>query len=141
MNPVLRLTTLAILGAFFAFELEAQEDPPAPLPLNEAVQKMTFPDGFKVTLFAGEPDVVQPIAMTTDERGRLWVIECLSYPSWTNNVSEDRVVIFEDTNGDGKYDKTTLVADWMVATSPTPKANLLPRIEVPKSAAAPLTSA
>jgi putative membrane-bound dehydrogenase-like protein len=84
--------------------MNAQEDPPAPVPVNEAAQKMTVPDGFKVTLFAGEPDLVQPIAMTTDERGRLWVIECLSYPSWTNKVSEDRVVIFEDTNGDGKFD-------------------------------------
>lgn len=85
-----------------------EQDPPAPVALAEAVGKMSFPEGFKVTLFAGEPDVVQPIAMTTDERGRLWVIECLSYPSWTNGVSEDRVVIFEDKDGDGKFDSKTV---------------------------------
>ena len=41
---------------------------------------MTVPPGFKVTLFAGEPDVVQPIAMAIDDRGRLWVAEAYSYP-------------------------------------------------------------
>src|ERR1044071_2974626 len=97
---------LSVCGAIFlnTAGTHAQEDPPAPVPLSQAVGKMTFPEGFKVTLFAGEPGLVQPIAMTTDDRGRLWVIECLSYPSWTNSVSEDRVVIYEDKDGDGKFD-------------------------------------
>jgi hypothetical protein len=46
----------------------------------EAAQAMTVPEGFAVTLFAGEPDVVQPIAFTFDDRGRLWVAEAYSYP-------------------------------------------------------------
>ena len=41
---------------------------------------MTVPEGFRVTLFAGEPDVVQPIAFAIDDRGRLWVAEAYSYP-------------------------------------------------------------
>ena len=41
---------------------------------------MTLPDGFRATLFAGEPDVVQPIAMCLDDRGRLWVAEAMVYP-------------------------------------------------------------
>ena len=41
---------------------------------------MTVPEGFKVTLFAGEPDVHQPIALCLDDRGRLWVAEAYSYP-------------------------------------------------------------
>jgi putative membrane-bound dehydrogenase-like protein len=67
---------------------------------------MTVPDGFRVTLFAGEPDVVQPIAMATDERGRLWVVESLTYPTWIakNAAGSDRVTIFEDGNGDGRFD-------------------------------------
>src|SRR5262245_852751 len=56
--------------------------PDAPIPAREAPLRMTVPDGFKVTLFAGEPDVVQPIAFTFDDRGRLWVVECMSYPKW-----------------------------------------------------------
>ena len=48
---------------------------------EEAARAMTVPPGFQVTLFAGEPDVVQPIAMAIDDRGRLWVAEAYSYPS------------------------------------------------------------
>ncbi|MEX2138382.1 MAG: hypothetical protein WD894_03925, partial [Pirellulales bacterium] len=50
----------------------------APLPPAEALKRITVPDGFKVTLFAHEPDIRQPIAMTFDDRGRLWVCECYS---------------------------------------------------------------
>src|SRR5262249_7766723 len=46
----------------------------------DAAAAMTVPDGFSVKLFAGEPDVVQPIAFTFDDRGRLWVVEAYSYP-------------------------------------------------------------
>src|SRR5882724_4600166 len=84
----------------------------APIPPDKAAGKMTVPDGFKVTLFAGEPDVVQPIAFTFDDRGRLWVVECLSYPNWTKaGTGHDRVVIFEDTAGDGTFDKKTVFYD------------------------------
>src|SRR5436309_11516586 len=87
-------------------------DAPRPLPANEAAQRMTLPAGFRATLFAGEPDVVQPIAMTTDDRGRLWVVECLSYPDWTKErEGTDRVLIFEDTDGDGRFDKRTVFWD------------------------------
>src|SRR5262245_2544788 len=83
-----------------------------PLPPGEAAGHMTLPDGFHATLFAGEPDVVQPIAMTTDDRGRLWVVECLSYPTWSKNgKGEDRVIILEDTDGDGRFDKKTVFLD------------------------------
>ena len=41
---------------------------------------MTVPEGFTVTLFAGEPDVHQPIAFCIDDRGRLWVAEAYGYP-------------------------------------------------------------
>ena len=43
---------------------------------------MKLPEGFSVSLFAAEPDVVQPIAMTIDPKGRLWVVENYSYPVW-----------------------------------------------------------
>src|SRR5688500_4162852 len=73
----------------------------APAPKGEAARRMTMPEGFSATLFAGEPDVVQPIAFTTDDRGRLWVVEGLSYPKWHKEgaTGNDRVVILEDTNG------------------------------------------
>src|SRR6201982_3380703 len=74
----------------------------APLPANKDAPHMTLPDGFHATLFAGEPDVVQPIAFTFDDRGRLWVVECLSYPKWrTDGNGKDRADVLEDTDGDG----------------------------------------
>lgn len=82
----------------------------APEPLKTAASKMTVPEGFQVTLFAGEPDVVQPIAMTTDDRGRLWVVECLSYPQWREEAT-DRVLIFEDRDNDGRFDSRTVFWD------------------------------
>ncbi len=83
-----------------------------PIPAKEAAGKMTLPKGFQATLFAGEPDIVQPIAFTFDTRGRMWVVECLSYPKWSQDgTGHDRVTILEDTDGDGKYDKKTVVID------------------------------
>jgi putative membrane-bound dehydrogenase-like protein len=83
-----------------------------PIPPKEAPGKMTVPPGFQVTLFAGEPDIVQPIAFTFDDRGRMWVVECLSYPNWSRDgTGKDRVVILEDTNGDGTHDRRTVFLD------------------------------
>src|SRR5690606_41888125 len=75
-----------------------------------AAAAMTAPDGFNVTLFAGEPDVHQPIAFTIDERGRLWVVENLSYPNWSP-YGNDRIAILEDTDGDGRFDTRTVFFD------------------------------
>jgi putative membrane-bound dehydrogenase-like protein len=70
---------------------------------------MTVPEPFTVTLFAGEPDVMQPIAFCLDDRGRLWVAEAYSYPvRRPDNQAKDRILIFEDTDGDGKFDKRTV---------------------------------
>ena len=91
----------------------------APFTPEEAPGKMTVPEGFKVTLFAGEPDVVQPMGFTFDDRGRLWVVECLSYPKWLAPGQEgrDRIVIFEDADGDGKFDSKKVFADKLANVS------------------------
>jgi putative membrane-bound dehydrogenase-like protein len=80
---------------------------------EEAAKAMTLPEGFNVTLFAGEPDVHQPIAMALDDRGRVWIAENDSYPIWRppQEGGKCRVVVFEDTDGDGKFDKKTLFID------------------------------
>ncbi|QDV25603.1 PVC-type heme-binding CxxCH protein [Aureliella helgolandensis] len=92
-----------------AAELDKRDEP---LPVTVAAESMSPPDGFQVSLFAGEPDVVQPIAMTFDRRGRMWVVECLSYPQWTDDgTGHDRVTILEDTDGDGRHDKRTVFLD------------------------------
>jgi putative membrane-bound dehydrogenase-like protein len=83
------------------------EDPKnVPLPPQEALKLLRVPEGFQATLFAGEPSVAQPISMSFDERGRLWVGECYSYESsagpWNQPV-RDRILIFEDKGGDGRF--------------------------------------
>jgi putative membrane-bound dehydrogenase-like protein len=64
-------------------------------------------------LFAAEPDVVNPVAMTWDERGRLWVLELYEYPRGTakGERGRDRIKILEDTDADGRADKVTVFAD------------------------------
>src|SRR6185312_5652573 len=81
----------------------------AGLPPVKAAQAMTVPEGFEVKLFAGEPDVRQPIAMCLDDRGRVWVAEAYSYPiRRPDKEAKDRMLIFEDTDGDGVFDKRTV---------------------------------
>jgi putative membrane-bound dehydrogenase-like protein len=76
---------------------------------EEAVKIMTLPPGFKAQLFAGEPDVKQPIAFAIDDRGRIWVAEGYTYPQRApEGQGKDRILVFEDTNGDGKFDKRTV---------------------------------
>jgi putative membrane-bound dehydrogenase-like protein len=82
----------------------------APVSLKEAPGRMTLPPGFNITLFAGEPDVRQPIAFAIDDRGRLWVAECYSYPNWQKE-GRDRILILEDQDGDGRFDRRSVFWD------------------------------
>jgi len=77
---------------------------------EDAARAMSLPPGFRATPFAGEPAVHQPIAFTIDERGRLWVVENYSYPYWSP-YGRDRVVILEDTDGDGRHDTSKVFYD------------------------------
>lgn len=72
---------------------------------QEAAKAMMPPKGFKVTLAAAEPDIIRPISFTIDSRGRLWVVEGHTYPvPAAEGQGRDRILIFEDTNGDGTLD-------------------------------------
>ena len=83
------------------------EKPFTPL---EAAKTMQVPKGFNVTLFAGEPDIKQPIAFCIDDRGRLWVAEANNYPD-KNAGKKDRIIILDDTDGDGRHDKRIVFYD------------------------------
>ncbi|GAB5518109.1 MAG: hypothetical protein RhofKO_03600 [Rhodothermales bacterium] len=78
-----------------------------PLDGAQTLDYLTAPDGFEVQLFAAEPNIINPIALTWDERGRLWVVESTNYPH--DHVGEetgtDRITICEDTDGDGTADR------------------------------------
>src|SRR5262245_36779295 len=110
---VLFLLPSALLGQKeFGFDNTKPSGQPYLKP-EESVRRMKGADGFEVKLFAAEPMVVNPIAMTVDERGRVWVIECFEYPSRTakGKMPRDRIVILEDTDGDGVADKRTVFAE------------------------------
>ncbi|WP_197167658.1 PVC-type heme-binding CxxCH protein [Neorhodopirellula pilleata] len=84
----------------------------SPLSPNEAIQQLTVPPGFEITLAAAEPEVQQPIAITYDDRGRLWVAESYSYNgSKFTDEPHDRILIFEDTTGNGVLDRRTVFCD------------------------------
>ncbi len=79
--------------------------PNAGLSGPEAVKAMEVPDGFTVRLAAAEPAIIRPIAFTLDHRGRLWVVEAHTYPVRAEgNKGKDRILIFEDTDGNGTLD-------------------------------------
>ncbi|RTE53099.1 dehydrogenase [Arenibacter aquaticus] len=85
-----------------------------PLSPEESEKLIQVPAGFKLELFASEPDIINPIAMNWDEKGRLWVIETVDYPNTVRDdkgMGDDRIKICEDTDGDGKADKFTIFAD------------------------------
>ncbi len=96
-------------------QVSGQHAPAAtpPLPAAEAQKKFTVPEGFEVRLFATEPEVVNPVAMTWDDRGRLWVVELYEYPlgAKPGEKPRDRIKILEDVDADGRADKITVFAD------------------------------
>jgi putative membrane-bound dehydrogenase-like protein len=117
----MRLLMLGILGyavtcqsvlAQEEFVPRRQEKPPGPaLSPQDAIAKMTVPEGFSVELVASEPDIQNPVAMTFDERGRIWITESFEYPRLEAGPGRDRVKVLEDTDGDGVTDKVTIFAE------------------------------
>ena len=113
------LPALILAGALCA-------DDQAPAPFNtqeitipflkpaEALKAIAVPKGFRVQLAAAEPMVQQPIDMAWDTRGRLWVAECYTYAERETNFEKklkDRIIILEDTDHDGVFDKRKIFWD------------------------------
>ncbi len=82
---------------------------------KEAMKTFTLPEGYKIELFASEvefPDLKKPVQMAFDAKGRLFVTTMPSYPMYLpGRPVNDKILVFEDTNGDGKADKQTVFAD------------------------------
>ena len=85
--------------------VDTQDPRDVPLAPQESLKRIVVPDGFQVTLFAGEPNLRRPIAFDFDDRGRLWVVENYSHPKWRQEAASDRVLIFEDADHDGRFDR------------------------------------
>ena len=126
LRPAVALLVGGLYLLLSSLASEAAESPDFPklfntqeesIPLlkpEEALKRIELPPGFQATLFAAEPDVQQPIAMTTDSRGRLWVAENYTYSENAVNFHpnlRDRVVILEDRDHDGRFDHRTVFWD------------------------------
>lgn len=79
---------------------------------EKTVAQMYVPEGFRVDLVVGEPDLHQPVAFAWDDRGRIWVVEAYSYPT-KRPVGQglDKIVILEDRDGDGRFESRTVFAE------------------------------
>ncbi|WP_395745072.1 PVC-type heme-binding CxxCH protein [Prosthecobacter sp.] len=140
MRPLLSLSLCLISLNLFAAGKELEGERAAattvcPTP-EEARAKMSVPEGYEVRCFAHEPMVQNPVAMTWDHRGRLWVVEAYEYPEGTPlpvdqrpfggeakddqyhpmpklgaKIPRDRVIILEDTDNDGTADKRTVFVE------------------------------
>lgn len=85
-------------------------------PGDEVIKNLKLMEGFRIELFASErefPDLRNPVQMSFDNRGRLWVSVMPTYPHWRpgDPPPDDKILIFEDTNADGRADRQTVFAD------------------------------
>ncbi len=83
---------------------------------KEALSKLKVAPGYKIEMFASEkefPDLVKPNQLSFDNKGRLWLTTMPTYPAWKpgDKKPNDKIIILEDTNGDGKADKSTIFAE------------------------------
>ncbi len=106
----------------------AKHEVPLEIPkpdIEAELKAFKLAEGFQIAPFAINPKVANPVSITWDERGRMWVGGSMSYPHLRpGQVPNDRIVILEDTDGDFKADKSTIFAEGLLvphAVYPTDK--------------------
>src|SRR5881397_706657 len=110
-NTFILLYALAFPAAVFA---QANATVPDPDPEQERKSFIVAP-GFEVNLFAADPLLAKPIQMHFDPQGRLWVATSEVYPQIKpGQVANDKIIILEDADGDGRAEKTTVFADGLL---------------------------
>ncbi|MCA8987300.1 MAG: HEAT repeat domain-containing protein [Planctomycetaceae bacterium] len=114
MQRLIRLAFILMLLCWCSPELRAQRGLTEVPDTNPAMEKASFQvaDGFEVNLFASDPMIAKPIQMNWDSKGRLWVATSETYPHVKpGEKANDKVMILEDTDGDGVVDRSTEFAD------------------------------
>lgn len=109
MNVILML--IVLLANLPAYGQNALRDIPSSDPQDQ-MDRFQVADGFEVNLFATDPMVVKPIQMNWDAQGRLWVVSSTIYPHLRpGETANDKILVIEDTDRDGKADKSTVFAE------------------------------
>ncbi len=89
-----------------------------PLDPNDAMQLIDLPEGFSLELVASEPQISEPVALTWDGNGRMYVVEMRGYMQSIDGAGAKdpvgRISLLEDTNGDGNFDKHGVFLDSLV---------------------------
>jgi glucose/arabinose dehydrogenase/azurin len=118
LTGVVLLATTALGAAQVADRVEPNRGAALDLASQDpkvALERMKVADGYAVNLFASEvefPDLAKPLQMTFDTRGRLWVLTSPTYPhALPDEKPNDKLIVLEDTNGDGRADKSSVFAD------------------------------
>src|SRR5258707_7300156 len=118
MRRLLCFAPLSLLAVVCRLPAQKAERPPhgqdkmpgPALTPQQAIKAMKVPDGFTVELVASEPDIVNPVAMTFDEKGRVWITESVEYPKRAAGPGKDKVKVIE-IGKDGKAAKITTFAE------------------------------
>ncbi len=112
------LATLFVLGSLASAQVALAQRELKDIPIPDAEEeRKTFvlPEGFEVNLFAADPGIHKPVQMNFDPQGRLWIAASEVYPQIApGQKATDKILILEDTNGDGVSDKTTVFADGLL---------------------------
>lgn len=115
------LRFLTLLGAVFftACSKSPKYLDQEPIPPQASMKRIQFSEDFRAELFASEPHVIDPVDMAWDENGKIYVAEMLDYPDDppAGSPVRSRVRLLEDTDGDGRIDKSTLFADQLLQVS------------------------
>ena len=116
------------VGTSRAWDVEPDADHPPPLSPEESAKRFKVAEGLAISLVVAEPEVSQPLSISFDDRGRMWVLQYRQYPNpnglkavkmdnWLRTKydkvpdpppkgpkGQDRISVYEDTNGDGRAD-------------------------------------
>ena len=104
-----RVALIALSAACCAGMSFAPSPASAQVAPGDAVKTLQVADGLEASLFASEPMLLKPADIDVDARGRVWVCEGVNYRKWSKLRPEgDRIVVLEDTKGDGHADKATV---------------------------------
>ncbi len=112
-NKLIALHSLSVLLlALSVAGCKSHSSSPFSKSAESALSTFKLPAGFKIELVAAEPLISDPVDMTIDEEGRMYVVEMHGYPLDINHSG--KVIMLRDTNGDGKMDTRTVFADSLV---------------------------